>query len=155
MDIPEDQCCHSPNNRVLIETVKGNIANSVTENTGCGTIDCPWVLQAPKGQIFNISVYDFALPPLGKLHKMALWHGNALCFVGPYQWNALLDKRPAHYNDVIMSAMASQITSLTIVYSTVYSGADQRNTSKFRVTGLCEVNSNATGGFPSQRASNA
>ena len=31
-----------------------------------------------------------------------------------------------HYNDVIMSAMASQITSLTIVYSTVYSGADQR-----------------------------
>ena len=31
-----------------------------------------------------------------------------------------------HYNDVIMSAMASHITSLTIVYSTVYSGADQR-----------------------------
>ena len=31
-----------------------------------------------------------------------------------------------HYNDVIMSAMASQITSITMVYSTVYSGADQR-----------------------------
>ena len=31
-----------------------------------------------------------------------------------------------HYEDVIMGAMASQITSLTIVYSTVYSGADQR-----------------------------
>ena len=31
-----------------------------------------------------------------------------------------------HYDDVIMSAIASQITSLTIVYSTVYSGADQR-----------------------------
>ena len=31
-----------------------------------------------------------------------------------------------HYNDVIMSAIASQITSLTIVYSTVYSDADQR-----------------------------
>ena len=30
-----------------------------------------------------------------------------------------------HYNDVTMSAMASQITSLTGVYSTVYSGADQ------------------------------
>ena len=29
-------------------------------------------------------------------------------------------------NDVIMSAIASQITSLTIVYSTIYSGADQR-----------------------------
>ena len=32
----------------------------------------------------------------------------------------------SHYNDAIMSAMASQITSLTIVDSTVYSGADQR-----------------------------
>ena len=31
-----------------------------------------------------------------------------------------------HYNDVLMSAMASQITSLAIAYSTVYSGADQR-----------------------------
>ena len=32
----------------------------------------------------------------------------------------------SHYSDVIMGAMASQITSLTIVYLTVYSGADQR-----------------------------
>ena len=31
-----------------------------------------------------------------------------------------------HYNDIIMSMMASQITSLTIVYSTVYPDADQR-----------------------------
>ena len=31
-----------------------------------------------------------------------------------------------HYGDVIMSAMWSQITRLNIVYSTVYSGADQR-----------------------------
>ena len=31
-----------------------------------------------------------------------------------------------HYGDVIMSPMASQITSLTIAYSTNYSGADQR-----------------------------
>ena len=31
-----------------------------------------------------------------------------------------------HYNDVIMTTVASQITSLTVVYSTVYSEADQR-----------------------------
>ena len=31
-----------------------------------------------------------------------------------------------HYNDVIMSAMSSQITSLTIVYSNIHSGAHQR-----------------------------
>ena len=32
----------------------------------------------------------------------------------------------SHYSDVIMGTIASQITSLVIVYSTVYSGADQR-----------------------------
>ena len=32
----------------------------------------------------------------------------------------------SHYNDVMMGVIASQITSLTIVYSTVYSDADQR-----------------------------
>ena len=31
-----------------------------------------------------------------------------------------------HYDDVIMGAMASQITNPAIVYSTVYSDADQR-----------------------------
>ena len=31
-----------------------------------------------------------------------------------------------HYNDVIMGTMATQFTSLTIVYSTVYWGTDQR-----------------------------
>ena len=31
-----------------------------------------------------------------------------------------------HYTDVIMGVMTFQITSLTIVYSNVYSGADQR-----------------------------
>ena len=34
--------------------------------------------------------------------------------------------RLVHYNDVIMSTMASQITGVLIVYPTVYSGADQR-----------------------------
>ena len=35
-------------------------------------------------------------------------------------------RKDYHYDDVIMSSMASQITSLTIIYSTVYSGPDQR-----------------------------
>ena len=35
-------------------------------------------------------------------------------------------KTSKHFSDVIMGAMASQITSLTIVYSTVYSEAEQR-----------------------------
>ena len=41
------------------------------------------------------------------------------CFCGSACWETLWN------DDVIMGAMASQITCLTIVYSTVYSGADQ------------------------------
>ena len=33
---------------------------------------------------------------------------------------------PLHYDDVIMTMLASQITSLTVVYSIVYSGVNQR-----------------------------
>ena len=60
-----------------------------------------------------------------------------------------------HYNDVIMRASASQITSLTIVYSTVYSRRRSKKTPKLHVTGLCGGNSPVTGEFPAQRASNA
>ena len=35
-------------------------------------------------------------------------------------------KRIVHYNDVIMGTMVSEITSLAIVYSDVYSGVDHR-----------------------------
>ena len=44
-------------------------------------------------------------------------------------WEPLADAvviKIIHYNDVIIGAMVSRITNLTIVYSTVYSGADQR-----------------------------
>ena len=50
-----------------------------------------------------------------------------------------------------MGAMASQITSLTIVYSTVYSGADQR---KYQSSALLAFVW-GTGEFPAQMASNA
>ena len=59
-----------------------------------------------------------------------------------------------HYNDVIMSAMASQITCLTIVYSIVYSGADQRK-HQSSVSLAFVGNSPVTGEFIAQRASNA
>ena len=52
-----------------------------------------------------------------------------------------------------MSAMASQITILTIVYSSIYSGTDQRKYD-IRFTGLCAGNSPVTGEFPAQMASN-
>ena len=36
-----------------------------------------------------------------------------------------------HHSDVIMSSMASQVISLTFVYSTIYSSADQRKRQSF------------------------
>ena len=50
-----------------------------------------------------------------------------------------------------MGAMVSEITSLTIVFWTVYSGADQRKYQSSRVTGLCAGNSPVTGEFPHKR----
>ena len=54
-----------------------------------------------------------------------------------------------------MGAMASQITSLTIVYSTVYSGADQRKHQSSTSLAFVRGNSPGAGEFPAQMASNA
>ena len=58
-------------------------------------------------------------------------------------------KTLTHYNDVILSAMESQITSLTIVHSSFYSGANQRKHQSSASLAF------VTGEFPAQRASNA
>ena len=59
-----------------------------------------------------------------------------------------------HYSDVIMSMMAYQIISLTIVYSTVCSGVDKTNIKAPRHWPFAE-NSPVTGEYPAQKASNA
>ena len=58
--------------------------------------------------------------PSGLLY-FYIWYGLGLREEYSFHWGNLYN-----YGDVIMSAMASQITSLLIVYSTVYSSADQR-----------------------------
>ena len=62
---------------------------------------------------------------------------------------------PQHYSDVIMGAMVSQITSLTIfILNRSFRGRSKKS-SKLCVTGLCAGNSPVTGEFPAQMASNA
>ena len=53
--------------------------------------------------------------------------GPLLDMLGEASWRLYetMTSYDKHYNDVIMGAMASQITSITIVYSIVYSDADQ------------------------------
>ena len=50
-----------------------------------------------------------------------------LCFSWYVKWITVIDI--SHYCDVIMSAVASQITSPTIFHSSVYSGAYQKHQS--------------------------
>ena len=59
-----------------------------------------------------------------------------------------------HHIDVIMTTMASQITSLMVVYSVVYSGADQRKHQSSASQALCGEFT-GTGELPAQKASNA
>ena len=59
-----------------------------------------------------------------------------------------------HYDDVMMGAMASQITSLTIVYLIVVQSKIKENIKALRYRPLCG-NSPGTGEFPAQMASNA
>ena len=92
------------------------------------------------------------------IYTLYSWIQNSCEYFADSFW--MLSKQPAntgiriHYNDVIIGTMACQITSLTIVYSTVYSGADKKKL-KLRVPGLCLGTSPMTGAFATQMASNA
>ena len=60
-----------------------------------------------------------------------------------------------HYNDVIMSSIASPITSLTIVYSTVYSDTDQRKQQSSASLAFVRGIHRGSVNSPAQMASNA
>ena len=55
--------------------------------------------------------------------KDQVWYSSTNGFLSP---SIFIGGQQIHHSDAIMNAMASQITSLMIVYSTVYSDADQR-----------------------------
>ena len=98
----------------------------------------------------DIALPIYALVIFFPLYSQYIPHGaNVLqMFCNRFRWNIV----PQHYNDVIMGAIASQITSLTIVCSAIYSMRTSKKTQKFRVTDLCAGNSPVTGEFPAQRA---
>ena len=66
------------------------------------------------------------LAPWTLLSGMTSWHGNVYNEIGSL-----------HYNDVIMSTIASQITSLRIVYSTVIRAQIKENIKVLRHWPLC------------------
>ena len=70
-------------------------------------------------------------PELLHHYRLEVYKGKLWCRVIDRRWHNkyclyVCTIHHSHYNDAIISAMASQITSPTTVYSTVYSGTDQR-----------------------------
>ena len=56
-----------------------------------------------------------------------LWYKTSRPALTVFRTNAVTQtNHNLHYDDVIMTMLASQITSLTVVYSIVYSGVNQR-----------------------------
>ena len=101
-------------------------------------ISSPWVIKLwefslPKLKIKNYPIFlDFENLrfPLKKYPFLVKWVRAwmyALVETGGIRqaWGVPSGVLPPHCNDVIMGSMASQLTNLTIVYSTIYLAADQ------------------------------
>ena len=79
------------------------------------------------GSLFECEITQGYL--CAKYYCVISWVGNGLreqSIVSTANKDLRISGENIHYSDVIMDTMASQITSLTIVYSTVYSGTDHR-----------------------------
>ena len=94
-----------------------------------------------KGLLFVVQMTQWACPctcmALQTISVMTFWYLNYMTWHMELKTHRHFEQLAAwtkwliffkwyHYYDVIMGAIVSQITSLTIVYSLVYSGADQR-----------------------------
>ena len=86
--------------------------------------DCP---SASKATLMSMDKY-FMWIHYERLHNHnKAKHNKTVCiFLGIYCMSAGTSLLRNHYDAVIMTMLASQITSLTVVYSIVYSGVIQR-----------------------------
>ena len=123
--------------------------NDLSVPAGCGA--WPFILWWAK-RPFTILP---ANTPLGYIYCMLTCLLHFILCIQHSSWNRTLFAISIsvnfwHCGDVVMGQMASQITSVSMVYPTVCSGADHQSS-----TGLCEEKSPVTGEFPSPRASKA
>ena len=91
--------------------------------------------------MYRHSMGNFTCPKVGpdNTKSLCIDHSFGYPFIEAYI--ACIVCLLSHYKGVIMGTIASQITSLTIVYSTVHSRRWSKKTSKLRVTGFCAGNS--------------
>ena len=99
------------------------------------------------------SYKSFQISVLSQFHVWWIFRSTTFELLSAWHYNLISGIMRPHYSEVILGAIASQITSLTIVYSIVYSRHRSKKTSKLRVTGLCTGKSIETGEFPAQMVS--
>ena len=73
-------------------------------------------------QMYSTNTAEYHCDGDGKTHRVFKFTKNIFL-----SSSSGVNSAVSHYSDLIMGAMVSQITSLAMVYPTVYSGADQRN----------------------------
>ena len=99
-------------------------SSTIFNNSTCSSINTPYIVwyYLPAQDAERHLLVPFFLPIcVTSLRNRYWWPGGNV----ETSWDTRMIKL-VNYSDVIMSTMASQITSLMIVYSTVYSGEDQR-----------------------------
>ena len=94
-------CCQFADDRASVSVGSGYLANSVTLDTGCGSMSCPWQLQALEAQRINISIYDFGICKYFikriKLIKISVHHIQWISCEGEFKnW---LNRRSNHIFD--------------------------------------------------------
>ena len=112
---------HNHNLSVLIKSTMQ--VREAIDATGC--ISLEWDEGKPRTS-FGANIIDmcsaFEIDNNLEIKNVYLTHLNV-----PSMSYMLRKRKCTYYDDVIMGAIASEITSLTIVYSTVYSGASPVN----------------------------
>ena len=93
-----------------------------------------WFLHfGPNRSFIKQSICQWIMMPWNSCDIIAMLSAVIHRFTGPREKNITSH----HYDDVVMGAIASQITSLPIVYLTVHSDADQRKHQTPRHWSLC------------------
>ena len=109
------------------------------------SMDTSKAIRLTAGWASNTSIYDKAVIVRTLLLEWSSFLGYKIKMFKTYI---------AHYSDVIMNRMASQITSVSIVCNCLFR-CRSKKTSKLCITGLCVGNPPVTGIFPSHRTRNA
>jgi len=62
--------CHA-HRPIVVTDSNGYLASLTAAETGCGTSDAPWLIEAMPGQRINVTLFDFS-PPDVALHGQVL-----------------------------------------------------------------------------------